>query len=80
MKKIRVRYFAIMRDLTKKSDEEVQTSALTAGDLYQELEARYPNFLAAKVVRVAVNDHFVPMAKELRDGDRVAFIPPVAGG
>jgi molybdopterin synthase catalytic subunit len=29
---------------------------------------------------VAVNMDYAPLATELRDGDEVAFIPPVAGG
>jgi molybdopterin converting factor small subunit len=31
-------------------------------------------------VRAAVNDEFVAATTTLRDGDRVVFIPPVAGG
>jgi molybdopterin synthase catalytic subunit len=29
---------------------------------------------------VAVNMDYAPLSTELRDGDEVAFIPPVAGG
>jgi molybdopterin synthase sulfur carrier subunit len=32
------------------------------------------------MLRVAVNDEFGDWSQELADGDRVVFIPPVAGG
>jgi molybdopterin converting factor small subunit len=31
-------------------------------------------------VRAAVNDDFVPATRALHNGDRLVFIPPVAGG
>jgi molybdopterin synthase sulfur carrier subunit len=31
-------------------------------------------------LRVAVNQKYIPNTIELRDGDEVAFIPPVQGG
>jgi molybdopterin synthase sulfur carrier subunit len=80
VKKISIRYFAILRDATKKREEELQTEAGTASDLYQELSVQYPNFLPQKMVRVAINDHFAEMGQPICDGDRIAFIPPVAGG
>lgn len=32
------------------------------------------------VMRIAVNREFADMETELREGDEVAFIPPVSGG
>jgi molybdopterin converting factor small subunit len=32
------------------------------------------------MLKVAVNDEFSDWAQTLADGDRVVFIPPVAGG
>ena len=32
------------------------------------------------LLRVAVNQKYVPNEVELKDGDEVAFIPPVQGG
>ena len=54
--------------------------AATPLDLFAELQARHPFTLPAKMLRVAINDEFGEWAQELADGDRVVFIPPVAGG
>jgi molybdopterin converting factor small subunit len=48
--------------------------------LYEELRARHGFTLPGDRVRAAVNDTFVSGEAGLRDGDRVVFIPPVAGG
>ncbi len=80
MKKIKIRYFAILRDLSKKNEEEIQTQAATAEELYEELGQRYANLLPQRMVRVAINDQFSEMNRMISDGDRIAFIPPVAGG
>ena len=54
--------------------------ATTPTALYDELRARHKFTLPADRVRAAVNDDFVAATATLRDGDRIVFIPPVAGG
>jgi molybdopterin synthase sulfur carrier subunit len=58
----------------------VPTSAYTVVDLYEELKARYAFPLPVESLRVAVNDEFAQWQREVREGDRIAFIAPVAGG
>lgn len=79
MPRIRVQYFAVLRERAGRSAEELETSATTAGDLYQELETRY-SFPRLASVKVAINDEFRDWGSKLAEGDRVVFIPPVAGG
>ena len=79
MARIKVEYFAILRDHTGRCDEEVSTRALTPADLYEELNQRY-RFPDTGKLKVAVNDEFSDWDAELQDGDSVVFIPPVAGG
>jgi molybdenum cofactor guanylyltransferase len=67
-KRIKVQYYAILREQAGRSDESVLTGAGTPRDLYIELKSRYPFSLAPEMLRVAVN------------ADSVVFIPPVAGG
>ena len=55
------------------------TSAQTVGDLYQELAGRY-GIPEIGRLKVAVNDEFADWDRRLAPGDRVVFIPPVAGG
>ena len=79
-KKIRVQYFALLREQAGRSDEALVTGARTPRELYDELKARYPFTLAPEMLRVAVNTEFGDWAQPLADGDAVVFIPPVAGG
>jgi molybdopterin converting factor subunit 1 len=79
-KKIRVQYFALLREQAGRSDESITTTAHTPRDLYEELRKRYPFSLAPEMLRVAVNTEFGDWSQQLADGDAVVFIPPVAGG
>lgn len=79
---IKVRYFAGHRDITGQAEERVALGeGATVGGLWEALVARYPR-LAGYSGRLlyAVNQEFGTLATELRDGDEVAFIPPVSGG
>jgi molybdopterin-guanine dinucleotide biosynthesis protein A len=79
-KRIRVQYYALLREQAGRSDETVTTRAQSPRELYDELRARYPFSLAPEMLRVAVNAEFGEWAQPLADGDSVVFIPPVAGG
>ncbi len=75
-----VQYFAILREQRGLTQEKLATAAATPTALYEELRARHAFTLPADRVRAAVNEEFVAADALLRDGDRVVFIPPVAGG
>ncbi|MDB6161938.1 MAG: Molybdenum cofactor guanylyltransferase [Gammaproteobacteria bacterium] len=79
-KRIKVQYYAILREQAGRSDESIVTAAHTPRDLYNELKSRYPFSLAPEMLRVAVNAEFGEWSQRLADGDSVVFIPPVAGG
>jgi len=78
--KVRLQYFASLRERRGLAREEIATGAATPADLYAELSARHGFALPAARVRVAVNGEFAEPTHPLKDGDEVAFIPPVAGG
>jgi molybdopterin synthase sulfur carrier subunit len=78
--KVRLQYFASLRERRGLSREEITTAAATPAGLYAELSARHGFALPAERVRVAVNGEFSELTHPLKDGDEVAFIPPVAGG
>lgn len=80
MPNITIQYFAILREQRGLTEERVATHASTPGALYGELRERHRFTLPVERVRAAVNDEFVSADAPLRDGDRVVFIPPVAGG
>ena len=78
--RLHVQYFAILREQRGATEETFATDATTPAALYQELRAKHGFTLPAERVRAAVNDEFVAADATLREGDRVVFIPPVAGG
>jgi molybdopterin-guanine dinucleotide biosynthesis protein A len=79
-RKIRVQYYALLREQAGRSDETLSTRSRTPRELYAELRARYPFTLPVEMLRVAVNAEFGDWAQPLKAGDAVVFIPPVAGG
>lgn len=79
---VRSLFFAFYRDLAGADELSVRLAApATVADLVRELRVSAPG-LAALPERpvVAVNMEYAPLSTPLRDGDEVAFIPPVAGG
>jgi molybdopterin converting factor subunit 1 len=79
-KMVRVRYFAVLREQRGLDAETVETGASTAAEIYAELRTAHGFTLAADRLRVAINDEFAPWDAQVRDGDALVFIPPVAGG
>jgi sulfur-carrier protein len=77
---VTVQYFAILREQRGLAGETLVTATGTPAALYDELRARHGFTLSGDRIRAAVNDEFVAATVPLRDGDRIVFIPPVAGG
>ncbi len=80
MKTVSIQYFAMLREKSGKSKEEYQTESLTYADLYRELNELYNFDLPLSMIQVAINDEYSNVERNLNDGDRVVYIPPVAGG
>jgi molybdopterin synthase sulfur carrier subunit len=77
---VHVQYFAVLREQAGRGEESCVTTARTAAALYEELRAAHGLGLPREMLRVAVNDEFASWDRPLAEGDRVVFIPPVAGG
>jgi molybdopterin synthase sulfur carrier subunit len=79
-------YFAWLRAKIGTAEETIELPAdvATVGHLLEWLKRRGPRFADAlqdaTVVRVAVNQDYVPWDHPLRPGDEVALFPPVTGG
>jgi sulfur-carrier protein len=79
-KTVQIDYYAVFRDTRGCAGEKIETQAATAMDLYGELQTAHGFPWPTEALRVAVNDEFCPWSAQLREGDRVVFIAPVAGG
>jgi len=78
--KINIKYFAALREQANKSEEIIDTTYSTPGDIYTELKSKYNFSLNVDELKVAVNDCYEDFDYELKEMDTIVFIPPVAGG
>ena len=76
---ITVRYFANMRDQMGRAEETVslEGDAVTVEDLWGKISA---NRAIPGNVLIAVNMEYTDSSRVLKNGDEVAFFPPVTGG
>jgi molybdopterin converting factor subunit 1 len=78
---LHVRFFAILREQAGCAACEASSAAANAQLLYAELQQRFPGLtFPAHLLRVSVNESYAAMDAPLAAGDRVVFIPPIAGG
>lgn len=80
-RQINVRLFAILREQAGASTLTLDSAAPDPAALYAELQARHPGLIfPAALLKVSVNERYAELTTPLAAGDRVVFIPPVAGG
>lgn len=83
---IKLRFFASVREKLALSEEQVTVPdhILTVANLREWLILRgenWPEALAEeRALRIAINQEVASIDTLLRDGDEVAFFPPVTGG
>jgi molybdopterin converting factor subunit 1 len=80
---IQVLLFATLKDLAgeKKIDLSLPGENTSVKHVRQQLIVRYPDMEAnMKVALASVNEEFAFDADIVKDGDEVAFFPPVSGG
>ena len=78
---ITVLYFASLADKSHKGSELLTLETGTSlTELYDSLQNRYQFRQQPAELRVAINDEFTSWDEAIKDGDTIAFIPPVAGG
>lgn len=80
--KIRIRYFASLRELMGQREEQLTLDdGASVADVRALLLARNPHLQPIMERSLcAVNRGYVPAETTLHDGDELVFIPPVAGG
>ena len=80
--RVTVRLFARLRDIAGASElvREVESGA-TIRTVWTGLAREFPAFGPyGTSISSALNADYARMDQELRDGDEVAFLPPVSGG
>ena len=76
--KVHVLLFAAIREKLGKSELVVELPASSpVSSLQEKLGIEKPTWSS---LAFAVNETYVPATTQLKDGDEVALIPPVAGG
>jgi molybdopterin converting factor subunit 1 len=80
--RVRLLYFAVLRDIMGTAEAEVTLPEGTrADDVWQTMRRAHPELSAYdRPPMTAINESYAPASALLRDGDELAFIPPVAGG
>ncbi len=84
--KVKVLYFASLREKVGKGAEEIELPAgvATLGALREHLVARGGAAAAAlaegRNIRMAVNQDMSSASAAIKAGDEIAFFPPVTGG
>ncbi|MEA3291670.1 MAG: molybdopterin converting factor subunit 1 [Pseudomonadota bacterium] len=74
---IKVRCFASLREQLGVDSREIESAGVTTvGDVWAQLTDEPPG---ANVL-MAVNQEYTAADSPVRDGDEVAFFPPVTGG
>ena len=79
-KTITIEYYALLREQRGCQSETIKTEAVTAADLFQQLQENHSLSLDRRILKVAINHEFRNWNSRLSENDTVVFIPPVAGG
>ncbi len=75
---IKVRYFASLKESIGRSEDNLEFAGLTTvGDVWRSVN---PNKALPDNSLAAVNMDYVDLNNLVKDGDEVAFFPPVTGG
>ncbi len=80
---IKVLFFAQTRELIGVDGVDVEPKYTTADDLRASLcdkGDKWELALESGKLLVAINQTISPLMSEIKDGDEVAFFPPVTGG
>jgi molybdopterin synthase catalytic subunit len=80
--RVRTLFFGMLKDLAGRGSDFLSLPEhATLGDVVAHYEATIPQLgeLAASIA-LSVNHEFADPDSELKDGDEIAFLPPVSGG
>lgn len=76
---IEILFFAHLQETMGQSNLAVPLAGKTVAEIKDWLENEYP-LLSLKQVMAAINEEFAVDQTIVKDGDTIAFIPPISGG
>lgn len=80
--RVRVKFFARYREVAGKTMIELEIAeGTTLAELKQIIEHRFPPLkVFSHNLLLAVNGEYAPPHLTLREGEEIAFLPPLSGG
>jgi molybdopterin converting factor small subunit len=78
--RVRILYFAQLREQLGKAEESLETTARTPAAIYRELASKYGLAQPGLGLAVAVDDEIASWDTELRGGETLVFLTPFGGG
>ncbi|MGH8120422.1 MAG: molybdopterin converting factor subunit 1 [Gammaproteobacteria bacterium] len=77
---VTVKYFASLREILGRSEDclEIGERNITVAELWEQVAGKQKTL--PQNVLTAINKEYVKTDTQVRDGDEVAFFPPVTGG
>ena len=78
--KIKVKYFAAIREAIGINEEFIDGNSSTPLELFEFLKEKYRFEFEESNIKVAINDEYAEFTQPLSELDTIVFIPPVAGG
>jgi molybdopterin synthase catalytic subunit len=80
--RVRLLFFAVLRDIAGRGGAELELPEGTRPrDVWQQLRAQHRELAGYEQPPLtAINESYASPDDVLREGDELAFIPPVAGG
>ncbi|MDB4618063.1 NTP transferase domain-containing protein [Akkermansiaceae bacterium] len=79
-KELTIEYFAKLSQEAGTNSEKIRTSTATLTGLWEEVRLRHHFSLDLPQIKPAIHDAFTDWDTPIKEGDRVAFMPPFAGG
>lgn len=82
MIRVQLLLFAVLRDIAGTAEEPLELpEGVRARDVWAELRQRFPRLEQYTTPPMtAINEAYAAPDTVLKDGDQLAFIPPVSGG